>query len=301
MENGRDNLLAALLLADQTLRPVVTAGALAAASDPLRIDIPPLGAGEGGAPSVQGLRALSALYLQAELEQAGIVPVAELLAREWDSLSVSSEDAAALLEEFASRSRDWFDRDGRDRIFARLFGLGRLAGETAGGAVNRDFENALASVCLALVRHGDGWRFGQEPGAAREAGLRHSGRAVLANLASRESGNTVLAGRRIQAQVQLAIELLQHPAIGSLFGARGLWDTLRRVLGPDAPDFARILDRGRSGQRVLLWLADVLPQIVDPADVRPLLDAATPLYRVAASWLEASGVEVAPTALRRAA
>jgi hypothetical protein len=95
--------------------------------------------------------------------------------------------------------------------------------------------------------------------------------------------------------------VLQHPAIGALFGARGLWDTLRRVLGPDAPDFARILDRGRAGQRVLVWLADVLPQVTDPADARPLLEADSPLYRFAASWLEASGLELAPSALRRVA
>lgn len=298
MQNGRETLLEALLLADRSLQP--EAGALAARRDPLRIDLPPFGAGEGGAPTVAGLRGMSALYLQAELEQAGIIPVAELLAREWGSLDLTSNEAAELLEEFARRSRDWYDRDGRDRIFARLFGLGRMAGETA-GAANRGFENRLASVCLSLVKHGDGWRFGEQPSASRDAGLRHAGRALLADLAPRESDNTLLAGRRIQQQLQLAIEVLQHPAIGALFGARGLWDTLRRVLGADAPDFARVLDRGQSGQRIMLWLADVLPQVVDPADTKQLLQADSPLYRFAASWLEASGLELAPAALQRVA
>jgi hypothetical protein len=301
MRNGHDTMLEALLLADRCLQPDARATALAARHDPLRIDLPPFGAGEGGAPSVAGLRGMSALYLQAELEQAGIVSVAELLAREWDTLSVTSDEAAELLEEFSRRSRDWYDRDGRDRIFARLFGLGRLAGEGSGATSNRGFENRLASVCLALVRHGDGWRFGERPSAAREAGLRHAGRALLADLAPRESGNTLHAGRRIQQQLQLAIELLRHPAVGALFGARGLWDTLRRVMGADAPDFARILDRGQSGQRILLWLADVLPHVVDPADTRSLLEADSPLYRFAASWLEASGLELAPAALQRVA
>jgi hypothetical protein len=51
----------------------------------------------------------------------------------------------------------------------------------------------------------------------------------------------------------------------------------------------------------MLWLAEVLPKVVDPADVRPLLPVDAPVYGFAASWLEASGLELAPSALRRVA
>jgi hypothetical protein len=293
---GTLTLADALALADACLQR----NSFSLAVDPLRLDLPPLSA--ESAPTAAGLRAMSALYVQAELEQAGVIPVAELLAREWPTLDVTSPEAAALLDAFASGVRDdWLSRDDRDRLFARVFGIGRHSADGGGAAVNRDFENRLATLCLALVRHADGYRWGALPGAAREAGLRQAALALLGNLAPRESGNTVLAGRRIQAELRRAIELLGHPGLTSLFGGRGLWDTLRRVLGPDAPDFTRLVDRGQSGQRLLGWLATVLPRLVHETNGGPLLDADAAEYRHAAVWLQASGVAVREPGLERVA
>jgi hypothetical protein len=286
----------ALALGDACLR----SNSLALAVDPLRLDLPPLSS--ESYPTAAGLRALSALYLQAELEQTGLISVAELLAREWPTLDVTSSEVAALLDSFERRMRDeWLPRDDRDRLFARLFGLGRLAGDGGGAAVNREFENKLATFCHALVRHADGFQWGDRPGAAREVGLRQSALALLGNLAPRESGNTVLAGRRIQAELRQAIELLGHPGLAALFGTRGLWDTLRRVLGPGAPDFTRLVDRGQSGQRLLAWLATVLQRLVQETNGGPLVPLGAQEHQYAAVWLQASGVAVREPSLEQIA
>jgi hypothetical protein len=287
MRNGHVPLRESLAAARASLAPPP---ARSAAFDPLLIDLPPLGT--GFAPSAAGLRHFSALYLQAELEQTGIVPVVELLAHEWSSLDVRSATSAQRLEDFSRRSGDWLDRDARDRLFARVFGLGRLAAED--GGVNRDFENRFAAMCLAIVRYGDGYRFGERPSAAREAGLRHAAGSLLGNLAPRESGAIASSARRIQEQLELAVKILGDPEIGILLGGRGLWDTLRRILGPDAPDVARFADRARNGQRLLLWLADAHARLLAPADPQPLLDPQAAAIGFAAAWLEASGVGLAP-------
>jgi len=78
---GADQVfLRAMALAAGCLRADAAVLAAAAAADPLRLDLPPLPAGSRDASiTPASLRALAALYLQANLEDAGIVTVAELL------------------------------------------------------------------------------------------------------------------------------------------------------------------------------------------------------------------------------
>jgi hypothetical protein len=104
-------------------------------------------------------------------------------------------------------------------------------------------------------------------------------------------GNTVYAARRIQNQVQQAIDLLEDPHIGALVRARGMWDLLRKVLGTSAPDLGRHLTRGQSGQRLLHWLASVQGKLAAPYPNGPLLTSPSSAYVWAVAWLQASGVE----------
>jgi hypothetical protein len=292
VRDGRLTLSAALVLAEAALReaPVRTEH-----DDPLRLEIPPV-AGSDRPPPPEAVRGLAALYLHAELEQAGVVPVAELLAAERLSIDVRSVEAAARLDRFARRSAEWYGREQRAVLFARLFGDGPGAGAGAGphgGAdVNREFGERLAALCHELDTAA---QMGRDPyrrrsssyGAQANAYVRRAALDLLTNVSPRLRGNALVAGQRLQEQLREAIALLDDPAVGSVFGARGLWATVRAVLGDQTPDLGRLVDRGQSGQRVLLWLASVLPRLGGQGDV---MAGSEETAAAAATWLQASGL-----------
>lgn len=286
MTATHSRLQRSLMLAQACLQGPRHALALAN-GDPLGLDLPPLLNGAGGVlPSAEALRGLAALYLQAELEQTGVILVAEALAEERTGLALRSPQAAAKLERFAEQRRDWYDRGRRLRLFARLFGLGTATD----GEANHGFQQAFAQVCQAALQVAEDYRWGQRPGPTREAALRHAVRTLLFNLGSRQYGDTLLAGRKIQAQLRAAIDIVSDPDVGGLVQGRGLWDTLRKILGEQTPDLGRLLSRGQSGQRLLTWLALAQPQIVQDRAEAPLLPAGSPVFVWAAAWLEATGV-----------
>ena len=116
--------------------------------------LPPAG-GTGAGFDAPTLDALGTLYLQAELELAGVIPAAEALAEARTSLDLPNERVAERLERFAQRQREWFDAASRNQLFARVFGTGPAATNDGGGIVNRDFEQRLVALCSALVRSAD--------------------------------------------------------------------------------------------------------------------------------------------------
>ena len=292
--NGHLHLQRSLALAGTCLYSALNGLTLSAGEDPLRLNLPSLlvSGGEGIAPNPAELRVIATLYLQAELEQAGIVPVAEMLAQARTTLTFASRQALEKLEDFALRSRHWYDRETRDLLFARLFSIGRAATNAEGNIVNRDFQQRFATFCLAIEDYNENYGRGQQPEPIREATLRGEATNLLINLGARQFGNTVLAAGTIQAQLQHAIDLLENRDIGALFQAQGLWDILRKILGPETPDLARLIDRGQSGLWLLDWLASVIPQISEKAAFRPLLPAGSPVFVWATTWLKATGFEM---------
>jgi hypothetical protein len=237
---------------------------------------------------VLALGALAALYLQSELEQALVIPVAELLAAGRSNIGLISTASALKLEEFARRSRDWYDQLTREQLFARLFGSGRAA-SSAGAGVNHDFQLRLATLCQALLRYSEDYAWGQKPGPGSEAALAQTMVALLQNLGPRQFGNVAFASQLIQDQLQRAVDLLNDSDVGAIFGGVGLWSTLRAILGPETPDIARYVTRGQSGMQLLRWLASA-PIGPDEARSAPLLPANATIYRHAASWIEATGL-----------
>jgi hypothetical protein len=288
MTNGaRPTLLAGLALAADAVGP--SADGIPAADDPLGLDLPALQPSLSDLPSAATVGVFGALYLAAELEQAGVVPIAELLAEERYTLNLASYEAAAKLEDFAMRGREWYDRAGRLQIYARLFGIGAAATNDGGALVNREFVPLLASLCRALARYADVSQSGYVGGL--EATVRMSAQALLANIAPRALGNTQLAARRLEDQVRRAVDVLREPAIGALVGARTLQQTIVNILGNDAPDVQRLIDTGLAGQKVLLWLAGTLPRIAGSSR-EPLIAYGDPVSVTAGLWLHAAGLDV---------
>lgn len=255
--------------------------------DPLAVRLPPLPPDAAFDP--RGVRALAALYLHSQLEQAGLLPAVEMLAEARDQLAVRTT-AAAKLEEFARGMPAQYDLPSRNRIFARLFGTGRavLAGD--GTPVNREFEHRLAGLCFAARQVEGEYRWATAPSAAAEVGVRQSATLLLANLSARPFAGTELAAARVQRQTRLAVDVLADPEVGRLVGGRGVWDTLGKLLGAELPDVGRFVARGQSGMRVLDWMGGRLPDLRSGGGP-PLAPPGSPLFGWAAEWLRATGLE----------
>jgi hypothetical protein len=256
--------------------------------DPLRLDLPPLPAGSRDAAiTTSALRALAAMYLQAHLEDAGVLAIAELLGQSRDQLRFIDAAAAQKLEPFARPPHDAYTRPQREAIFARVFGLG---GATQQTTANHEFEQLLATLCVALQRCDEDLRLPGGAGAARVAALRYAASAVLFNLASRQYGNTLPATRTIDRQLRQALAALSDRSILTQFRAANLWQVVRAVAGEATPDLGRLLARGQSGMHVLVWLANVLGALNGTA---PIVVRGDPVFTSAAQWLVATGLTTA--------
>jgi hypothetical protein len=254
--------------------------------DPLHLNLPPLPGGD--VISSQTLRALGAMYLQAELEQAGVIFVVEVLSDAVEHLNLMSATAARKLDEFGRRRRDWYDRPRRDAIFGRVFGLGHSAGIP--GEINNDFQSIFANFCNALVRYANGFDWSTRPNVGDDVRVRQSAMAVVMNLTIRQYGNTLLAARLIGEQLRIAIDVLSDPGISAHFGTRGLWDTLRKILGSQAPDIDRLITRGESGMHLLDWIAGKLPDVANAEPAAPLAKPNDNAFLYAEQWLDATGL-----------
>jgi hypothetical protein len=283
---GADQIfLRAMALAADCLRADAAVLAAATAADPLRLDLPPLPAGSRDATiTPAALRALAALYLQANLEDAGIVAVAELIGQSRGHLRYLDAAAAQKLEPFTHPPSDAYPRPAREAIFARVFGLG---GATAESAANHEFEPLLARLCAALQRCEEDTRLG-DVSAARMAALRYAASAVLFNLAPRQHGNTLLAGRTLDRQLRQAIAALSDRSVLGQFRAANLWQVIRAVAGDAAPDFGRLLRRGQAGMAILVWLAAVLGSLNDTTS--RLVGRGDAIFASASQWLQATGL-----------
>src|SRR3954470_19997451 len=267
-----------LALAASAAAPPHVAAALAG-GDPLRLDLPPV---PGLQQATVALRALSALYLAARLEETGVVQLADWLVQERATLRVPATTGAKL-EDMARRARDAYPREQRLLLYARLFGIGPSVGAEPSGAGSR-FEPLLAALCSALVAHAR-HDLAERAGAIGQAGLE------LATAAGGVFGGGVAyAVPRLNAQLRRAIDLIGDPGIGMLVGTRGFWPTLQRLLEPNAPDVRRLVECGRHGQRVLLWLAPAVPALQSPSAPQPEVPA--DLAASAEAWLAATGVPV---------
>jgi hypothetical protein len=263
------------------------------ADDPLRLDLPALGpSGAGAQIDRSTLETLAALYLQAELEDAAVIPVAEALADEAGTLQVRDTDAAVKLDDFAAKMRSgWYDRRRRAAIFARVFGMGAASTEEPPGLVNDSFPTQLATFAQAIVGIENEASWQGRLGGRATAHLELAAQGLLDSLGRRAFANALIAARTIQEQLAAALAILGHKGVMPLFRARTAWDVIRNILGPDTPDLARIVGRGQSGLRLLGWLAANLGAVGQPGALAQALQATPSVSVWAGSWLAHSGLD----------
>ncbi len=198
-----------------------------------------------GAPTVEHrvqLNAAAPLYFASELERAGLLPTAELIAGLFVSGAITQPlgPTANLLHEFWRGRRERLDADERNAIYARVI-------ETP------HFDRLMRVLCEGIVAQADGVDLREQVVVATHA------QSFAAFLAQRVDPMASIAARDIVETINTALVFLRDRKLQAAFAVNDLWRLVAIVgsqTGIPAGAAQQHVERGRSGQTVLLWLAD---------------------------------------------
>lgn len=221
------------------------------------IDLPP------GAPTAQDraqLEAAAPLYFASELEAAGLLATADLIAGLFASGTITQPlgPIATTINAFWRSRRERLDANERSAIFARV-------------VEQPYFDRLMGALCSAIVAQTD-------VGAAtatRAQGLHED--VILATalhdmgefLAQRVDPMAAMSAREIVENINTALKFMRDRMLQTAFAVNSLWALIASTgTSGDAATVHAHADRGGAGQTVLLWVAR------HSLDERPRLDAA---------------------------
>lgn len=258
------------------------------------IDLPP------GAPSPTDQAALQAaapLYFASELENAGLLPTAELIAGLFASGTINQPlgPVAQLMNAFWRGRRERLGADERHAIFTRV-------------VEEPHFDRLMSALCSAIVAQAGESNVSSGSavpisgvGVRERVALQSALHAMGEFLASRVDPMAALAAHDIVTNINAAIAFMRDRLLQTAFGVQSLWALVavgnsgvgaNPAQHADAGLVQRYVDQGRAGQSVLLWLA------AHALDEAPSLDVNKPddvaLIAAAQDWL--SGRAAAPAA-----
>ncbi len=251
---------------------------LAAALAGIDFDLP------DGTPSTQDraqLNAAAPLYFASELERAGLLPAAELIAGLFASGAITQPlgPTAQLLHDYWRGRRARLDADERNAIYARVIEAPH-------------FGRLMQALCQAIVSQADGG------GLHEQVQLATCAQGLAAFLAPRVDPMAVMAARDIVESINTALLFLRDRLLQAAFAVRDLWrllDIVGTQQGAVAGMSQQHVECGRNGQTVLLWLAD------HATDSALRLDPASPddvkVIVAAQRWLAASAALPTPGAI----
>lgn len=198
-----------------------------------------------GAPNAEDriqLNAAAPLYFASELERAGLLPTAELIAGLFVSGAITQPlgPTANLLHDFWRGRRERLDADERNAIYARVI-------ETP------HFDRLMRVLCEGIVAQADGDDLREQVVVATHA------QSFAAFLAQRVDPMASIAARDIVETINTALVFLRDRKLQAAFAVHDLWRLVAIVgsqngIPSGAPQ--QHVERGRSGQTVLLWLAN---------------------------------------------
>ena len=221
------------------------------------IDLPP------SAPTAQDraqLEAAAPLYFASELEAAGLLATAELIAGLLASGTITQPlgPVATTLNAFWRMRRERLDANERSAIFARVI-------------EQPYFDRLMGALCTAIAAQADAG----VPLAARAQGLHED--VVLATalhdmgefLAQRVDPMAAMSAKDIVENINTALKFMRDRMLQTAFAVNSLWTLIASTgTSGDATTVHAHADRGGAGQTVLLWLAR------HALDERPRLDPA---------------------------
>jgi hypothetical protein len=221
------------------------------------------------------LRTLAALYLTSQLEQASLLPAAELLAGIGNGVSLNLGPASSKLMEFWRHRKDRFSPEERRGLFERLF--------------DSNFENLMISLCEALYKLDEGAIPQGRSSPLEQAKVRALGQELAEYLLNHSTGETTFGASDILASTRAATEILKDPRVEHAFGAHDVWTAVAAIMqryGQAAKDPVHFIVRGHAGLTVLSWLADA-HEVINTS-TQPLVGLDNPVIAAAVDWLQSS-------------
>lgn len=216
----------------------------------------------------QHLEAIAPLYLAHELEQAGLLRTAELVAGLFASGAITQPlgPSAQLIADFWRGRRERLSEAERQQLFAQVF-------EPQG------FYLLMQALCGALSD-----QLGNPPRASdvhAQVVLHEAAEALGGWLVPRAVGMAAFAAQDIVHALSQATHFLRDRLLLTAFGVHDLWGLLETVGSTQGQGTAAIrqhVELGRQGTTVLAWLAGAVPAgyAFDPASAqgRQLMAAA---------------------------
>lgn len=238
--------------------------------DPGAIDLPD---GAPNALDAARLRAAGPLYFASELEAAGLLRCAELVAGLFASGAFTQPlgPVAQSINAFWRGRRDRLEAGEREAIFARVIEAPH-------------FDRLMTAVCRAIVAQADNAiDTGLRPDLREQVGLAAAAQALAEFLAQRIDPMASIAVRDVLATINQAIGFLRDRMLQAAFNTHSLWSLVATASSADGvtPGSAvaaeRHAERGRAGQTVLAWLASNYRSeglALDPREAADLMMAA---------------------------
>lgn len=199
--------------------------------------------GAPNAADAERLQPLGPFYLAAQLDAAGVLQTADSVAGLWASGAITAElgTVGVRLQRYWQERRNRLATAERRQLYDNLF-------------EPPHFERMMAALCQALADHADN---GDATNWRESARLEQAAQHLALHLSERAGGIVAYSARDIVATLAEAVGFLREPVLQAAFSVKSLW-ALVRIAAPDGAGLlipGDAVDRGRSGQTVLGWLA----------------------------------------------
>jgi len=239
-------------------------GATDGRSSVIDIDLPDLDEGTETDIIADNVKALSAIYFSAMLEELKFFQVMDKVVEQFmtGALPVKRGSAGDPLYRFHRDAQNRITEYERRGLYARSFGVAQ--GSVDEAYPNREFNDVWIRFLSAVSAHGRESNSTQ-PQTVSDEQVFKSGRDLAVNLSLHGFGLAHFAAVELQTLIRTIKDTLSAPDILAAYGTRDVWQLVERVsnmyLG-GAVNGVRQRTMATSGANIIQWLADKSSNLV---------------------------------------
>ncbi len=261
----------------------------------IEIDLPPLDEDRSDNIVADNVKALSALYYCAQLEEMKLFQVADRVTQDFvrGGITITRQHGQNLYDHYR-KAIHRFTEEERRSLYGRAFGL--AMGSVDEPMPNRDFTPLWMAFLSAANVYARQAKIDFQHQKITVETVAKAATDLAINLSLHGYGIGYFAAIEMQSLVREVLELLGAPAVMSAYGTTTVWQLVERVsdlyLG-GAANGVRHRTAAVSGQKIIYWLGQHAKQL------GPTLFESIPeterraLYNHISRWLAVSGVQEA--------